>query len=215
MRLCIAHTWLSVSILLLRQKNLHTSFIMRSGRQVSFAETCLVFVVANLSAGPCKHNLWFTKDEIDLFKENLAIRIIRLRRCVLENHLPPVSYIVGLEKFITSELTEEYVGRRDKLMREVLIEARSKCANYAESSERLKRLSAENRKWAKEQAQLVARFLERYLEIECTGEHQIEPINGPPQESKPHDVSVLFTNVQPGLRSSFRESRVVSSRIQS
>ncbi|KAL3807574.1 hypothetical protein ACHAXA_005150 [Cyclostephanos tholiformis] len=185
---------------------------MRTGCRVDFAETSRVAVVTNLSAGPYKNSLWFSKDEMELFKTNVAIRINRLRRCVLENDFPPVSYIVGLEKFLTSELTAEYTARRDKLIREILVEARLGCTNDAESSERLMRISTDNSKWAKEQAQLAARFLERYHEIECTGQNHIEPTNSSFQESRQQgssqvDVSISSPQFQPRLRSFHREKK--------
>jgi hypothetical protein len=100
----------------------------------------------------------------------------------------PLSIIVGIEKYLNSELTEEYIARWGKLKKEILNEAQWQqnmgCTNYAESTDRLRRISAENSEWARERADEAARFLDNDQEKERTRQHRIEQTNGSNQHPK-------------------------------
>ena len=52
------------------------------------------------------------------------------------------------------------------------------CTNYTKSMERLRRISAENSKWARERADKVARLLDKDQEKEHTRQHRIKQTNG-------------------------------------
>eukprot|EP00574_Skeletonema_japonicum_P012593 CAMPEP_0201737344 /NCGR_PEP_ID=MMETSP0593-20130828/42157_1 /ASSEMBLY_ACC=CAM_ASM_000672 /TAXON_ID=267983 /ORGANISM="Skeletonema japonicum, Strain CCMP2506" /LENGTH=108 /DNA_ID=CAMNT_0048231307 /DNA_START=29 /DNA_END=351 /DNA_ORIENTATION=- len=89
-------------------------------------------IVKNLSVSPEASNLWYSQDETDLFKEWLSHRV-REVRSQLRNHSALLGQecvtinaaaILGLEKYLSPELTEEYKDRRLALQRAVLSEHR-------------------------------------------------------------------------------------------
>jgi len=139
-------------------------------RRVSFSETSEMVLVTDLSRSPDKDRIWFTPDELESFKSNMSgyIRLVRLH--IAKRHAPSASNILGLEKFLTVQLTEEYKYRRGKLAREVVEECcrRSQYSSASESEDvdRLARISAENSKWARERARAAALFLEQDQEAE-------------------------------------------------
>lgn len=181
---------------------------MSTSRQVTFSTTSQMVVVTNLSVGPYKHNLWYTKEEKEVFMLDAAVQINEVRLCISKNHSPSSSSIVGIEKYLTSEVTEEYIARRDKLKKKILNEAQWQqnmgCTNYAESTERLRRISAENSEWARERAAEAARFLDKDQEKERTRQHRIEQTNGSNQHRKQFDVGIASSHSQLRLRSSLR-----------
>ena len=130
-------------------------------RQVTFSETSEMILVTNLAEGPDKHKIWFTRDELNLFKSNMSnyMRIVRLH--ISKRQAPSASNILGLEKFLTVQLTEEYKFRRGKLAKEIISEAL-----LTNDIDRLARVSAENSKWARERARAAALFLEQDQESE-------------------------------------------------
>lgn len=145
--------------------------IMSPSRRVAFTEMNQLVVETNLSVGPHKHNIWFTQEEMDLFKSSAVVQINRIRSSVSKRRIQSADHIVGLEKFLAPDLTAEYKTRRDKLKKEILDEARRQqgtgCTDNAENAERLKRISAENSEWARERAQEAAKFLENDQRPRC------------------------------------------------
>ena len=183
---------------------------MKRSRRVAFNKSSQMIVVSNLSVGPHKNNIWFTQDEMDLFKLSMPFDINRIRSSISNNHILSADHIVGLEKFLSSDLTEEYRTRRDKLKKEILIESwwqkRLGYTNYVQNAERLKIISAENSEWARERAQVAAKFLEKDQEKEYMGQH-LKPKNGPSQDCERFDVSISSNRVQLTIRSSLRENK--------
>ena len=161
---------------------------MSTRRQVAFSKTSQMVVVTNLSEGPYKHNLWYTKEEKEVFILDAAVLTNKVQLCISKNHFPSSSIIVGIEKYLNSELTEEYIARWGKLKKEILNEAQWQqnmgCTNYAESTDRLRRISAENSEWARERADEAATFLDKDQEKERTRQHRIEQTNGSNQHPK-------------------------------
>ena len=133
--------------------------------QVTFSETSEMVLVTNLAEGHDKHKIWFTQDELDSFKSNMSNYIIMVRLHISKCHAPSASNILGLEKFLTVQLTEEYKFRRGKLAKEI-INSQSMPSLLANDMERLARISAENSKWARERARAAALFLEQDQESE-------------------------------------------------
>ena len=83
---------------------------MSTSRQVAFSKTSQMVVVTNLSEGPYKHNLWYTKEEKEVFILDAAVLTNKVQLCISKNHFPSSSNIVGIKKYLTSELTEEYIA---------------------------------------------------------------------------------------------------------
>jgi hypothetical protein len=169
----------------------------------------MVFVT-NLSVGRHKLNLWFTQEEMDLFKSNVAVDINTIRSSISKNRIPSADHIVGLEKFLAPDLTAEYTTRREKLKGEILNEGRWQqrmgCTDYAENAERLRRISAENSEWARERAQAAAKFLERDQEKGRIGQH-LRPKHGPTHDCERFDVCTSSNHLHLTLPSSLQAKK--------
>ena len=152
-------------------------------RQVTFAPTIELFLVeshcdngngedgdSDSTAKPT--TLWFTLADEELFKSKTIIRIHAVRRIMRLNqsggHAPLSAAgisLLGLEKFITREVTEEYSRRRQKLMHDILEESSAHYQHHDAGSknsieDRLSKISAKNSEWARVQARLSALSLE-------------------------------------------------------
>lgn len=139
--------------------------------RVRFSETSEMVLVTKLSEGPYKHNIWFTQDELDVFKANTISCIQMVRFHISTCHAPTASNILGMEKFLTVQLTEEYKFRRGNLTKEVLNEAHwqrvaARGIPHDELVDQLARIAAENSKWSRERARMAALFLQQDQEIE-------------------------------------------------
>ena len=66
-------------------------------------------LVIKLSEGPDKHKIWYTQDKLDLFKADMTSYIKMVRLCISKRHTPTASNILGMEKFLTVKLSEEYL----------------------------------------------------------------------------------------------------------
>ncbi len=111
--------------------------------------------------------------ELDLFKANMTSYVQIVRFHIAQRSVPTASSILGMEKFLTLRLTEEYKIRRGKLTMAVLNEARRQRKLAArggphsvESADRLAKVAAENSKRARERARAAALFLEQDLDPE-------------------------------------------------
>ena len=144
---------------------------MTSFRKVRFSETSQLVFVSNISEGLDKHNIWFTQDELDDFKANFTSDILLVRHYISRRHRPSVDVLLGLEKFLTIHLTEEYMKRRCRRTKEVLNEDRLQRNSRLPliDVDRLARISAESSKWSRERARASALFLEQDQE---TGRQQ-------------------------------------------
>jgi len=171
-------------------------------------------LINDLSRGPSKHDIWFTPDELDSFKDSISrhAEILRLqiskRR---KDERPSASDILGLERYLTIQLTREYLHRRNKLAKEVVDEARWQQQQQQTSPQdedddvdRLARISARNSKWARQRARAAALFLEQDQETERT-----TVAEGPRQEEcKLNDMR--WSN-QSSLDETIRSRRTVPS----
>jgi hypothetical protein len=160
--------------------------VVHQRRRVSFAPTSeLILVESHCDNGNSEDGdsdstatkpitLWFTRADEELFKSKTIIRIHAVRRIMRLNqsggHAPPSAagtlLLLGLEKFITREVTEEYTRRRQKLMHDILEESSAHYQHHDAGSkknsieDRLSKISAKNSEWARVQARLSALSLE-------------------------------------------------------
>ena len=127
-------------------------------------------LIENLSLREDASNLWYTKEETDLFKAWLSPQVHNVRSyleeknsALLDEELITVdaAAILGLEKYLSTELTVEYKNRRLLLKRAVLEEDRWQRSVQIPHPERLAFISAKNSRWARERARAAALFLEQ------------------------------------------------------
>ena len=138
-------------------------------KQVRFSNRNLMALVDNLSLGPEASTLWYSHEETDLFKAWLSHQVHKVRSqlgehsALLDEELVTINAaaILGLEKYLSSELTAEYKNRRSALQRAVLEEHRWQRTVQIPHSARLAMISAENSRWARERARAAALFLEQ------------------------------------------------------
>ncbi len=116
-----------------------------------------------------KTNLWYSEEENDLFKASLH-QHIREVHSQLTDHRAFIdeqgnsinaAAILGLERYLSPELTAEYRERRLALERAVLEEHRWHRASQIPHSARLALVSAQNSLWARERARAAALYLEQ------------------------------------------------------
>jgi len=150
-------------------------------RQVTFSDTSEMVLVTKLSDGPDRDMLWYNQNELDDFKANMASYIRMIRLCISRHNVPSASSVIGLEKYLTVQLTEEYKLKRRKLHKDVLGHARLQREIPHADVERLARISADSSKWARERARAAGLFLERDQERERQREKSES--NGPAPSS--------------------------------
>ena len=139
-----------------------------STKKVRISNTSYMFPVDNLSLREDASNLWYTKEETDIFKAWLGHQVHNARSHLEENSAlldeelitVDAAAILGLEKYLSSELTIEYKNRRLLLQRAVLEEHRWQCAVQIPHPARLALISAKHSRWARERARAAALFLE-------------------------------------------------------
>ena len=144
---------------------------------VTFSETSQLILVRNLSSNA---GLWYTPDELETYKRDMALyrRIVRLS--ISKRFTPSASDILGLEKFLTPQLTQEYANRRCIHIKRVLEEARMQDAHGKglprsnQDIKRLARMSAAYSKWARERARAAALFLAQDQEEEGRQEKALQ-----------------------------------------
>ncbi len=146
---------------------------MKMNKQVRFSNKSLLTVVDNLSLPQGQASkLWYSQEETDLFKEWLCLRVrdvrseLKYHGDLLDEELVTINAaaLLGLEKYLTPELTMEYKDRRVALQRAVLKEHRRQRRNCQKShsdSARLAMISAHYSQWARERARAAALFLEK------------------------------------------------------
>jgi len=113
-------------------------------------------VVVNLTEN-YKQKVWYTEDELNSFKINtrsLAGYLLTNQE-VRHNNYVTVRNVFGLEKYLSVELHNEFILRREQLMNEVLGEAQR-----GVEADRLAILSEKLSIWAREKARVSALVLE-------------------------------------------------------
>ena len=141
-------------------------------RQVRFSDKSYMYVFNNFPQIEEASKLWYSQEEIDCFNERFLGRV-REVRTQLGHHRGltdegcislkiNAAAILGFEKHLSPDLTEEYRDRRDALQRAVLAEHRQRRAmRISRSTARLATVSAQHSRWARERARAVALFLEK------------------------------------------------------
>ena len=137
-------------------------------KKVRISNRSIIYLIENLSLRDDASDLWYTEEETDLFKAWLSPQVHNVRSYLVENsalldeELTTVdaAAILGLEKYLSTELTVEYKNRRLLLKRAVLEEDRWQRSVQIPHPERLAFISAKNSRWARERARAAALFLE-------------------------------------------------------
>jgi len=160
-------------------------------RSVTFSETSQQILVRDLSNISEKDTLWYSSDELIASKANLLYCKEKVRESISNRHTPSASSILGLEKYLTEQLTIEYMNRRYMLRKRVLDEARwqemilrsqqqrqqqqhtdcndmtiERLAYDDQQVDTLARISLEHSRWAYERARAAALFLQQDQEQE-------------------------------------------------
>ena len=158
----------------------------RRRRSVTFSETSQMILIPDLSklSSDCRDKLWCSPDELYASKANLLFCKRAVQRSISKRETPSASSILGIEKFLTIQLTIEYVNRRDKLRQSVLDEAQWQekrrrmyrrsssshaAANYIDDDDvyTLAQISSDHSRWARERARAAALFLQQDQEQEA------------------------------------------------
>eukprot|EP00581_Thalassiosira_minuscula_P014271 CAMPEP_0183723944 /NCGR_PEP_ID=MMETSP0737-20130205/16812_1 /TAXON_ID=385413 /ORGANISM="Thalassiosira miniscula, Strain CCMP1093" /LENGTH=204 /DNA_ID=CAMNT_0025954375 /DNA_START=158 /DNA_END=772 /DNA_ORIENTATION=+ len=155
--------------------------------RVRFSEASEMVIVTDLSEGPFRNKLWYTKDDLDGFKADMSRYATIVRLHLSEGHAPTASEILGMEKYLTAQLTGEYRIRRETLTEEVIKASRCQQAAARRGSSisndklatMLARISAEHSKWARERARAAALFLEQDQNTERSQYFQQNPAPAP------------------------------------
>mmetsp|Transcript_35314 Transcript_35314/g.59952 ORF Transcript_35314/g.59952 Transcript_35314/m.59952 type:complete len:219 (-) Transcript_35314:131-787(-) len=150
--------------------------------RVRFSDTSEMVLVTDLSEGPYKRNLWYTQNEFDCFKMDHASYKSMLRLHIAKRSAPTASAILGMEKFLTPQLTNEYRLRRENLSTEVLkmsqwqrVAARGIPSD--ELIDMLAKVAEKNSRWARERARAAALFLEQDQKDELNRSFQKQSIS--------------------------------------
>ncbi len=125
-----------------------------------------MYIIDSLLEVADPDDIWFTREELGSFKSDVVdhIRWVRLQR----GHLLPADKIIGLERFISREVTVENQRRKNTLMREVLnpTAAKDPLPDKYDHADRLARISAANSMWERARARMSAMLLEEELVCE-------------------------------------------------
>jgi len=130
-------------------------------------------MVTNLSIGRDRQDIWFNRDELDLFKSNRNSHMNTIVLQISSGRKPDAGDVLGMEKFLTPGLFDEFRNRRRWLKREVLNEARSlrQCDLASgvpcnDGMDQLAGISAVKSEWARDRARAAALWLEQDQEAE-------------------------------------------------
>jgi len=159
-------------------------------RSVTFSDTSQQILVRNLSNISEKDTLWYSSDELIASKANLLYCKRAVQQSISKRETPSASSILGVEKYLTEQLTIEYMNRRHMLRKRVLDEARwqemiirsqqqqkhhteddndmtiERLAYDDQLVDTLARISLEHSRWAYERARAAALFLQQDQEQE-------------------------------------------------
>ena len=144
-----------------------------SQKQVRFSNKSTMCLFDKLSLSQEQESiLWYSEEETDLMKARHSYQVQDVRS-QLEAHRAliiineggvtfSVAAILGLEKYLSPELTAAYKDRRVALQRAVLGEhRRHRVMRIPRSAARLAVISAKHSLWARERARAAALFLEQ------------------------------------------------------
>ena len=169
-------------------------------RRVTFSKTSEKVFVTKLSDCPSmKQKIWFTQEEMEFMKSNMRYHLQMIRKLLAskpDENDPQVRKldILGMEKFLTVQLVEEYKFRRAELSREVLAEASLSFGDEIDV-DRLARISARSSRWALERARASALYLQQDLDRE-------REQNEPPARRSSMDATVQLCRPTTSRRAS-------------
>ena len=150
-----------------------TSTGSNKNKQVRFSNRSIMAVVDRLSLNQRQASkLWYSGEDIDLFKMSLSLDVREVRshlnRALLGEDEQVLTInavaILGLEKYLTRELSAEYKIRRNALQKAVLEEHRCHRAlkvPHEHEARRLAKVSLIHSQWARERARAAGLFLEQ------------------------------------------------------
>ena len=163
----------------------HPHHHQRRRRSVTFSETSQQILVRDLSNISEKDTLWYSAEDLIASKANLLYCKEKVRESISKRQTPSASSILGVEKYLTEQLTLEYMNRRHMLRKRVLDEARwqemiirsqqqrhdndktiERLAYDDQRIDTLARVSLEHSRWAYERARAAALFLQQDQEQE-------------------------------------------------
>ncbi|KAL7547498.1 hypothetical protein ACHAWF_018340 [Thalassiosira exigua] len=117
-----------------------------------------------VSSDGTEPDLWFTQEEVDEFKSSTKGRALVVQHHILRGRIPSADHVLGLEKFLTPVLEEEYRVRRRRAVASVL--SKAPAALEENDLRSLARASALSTQWARRQARAAGLFLEQDVEAE-------------------------------------------------
>ena len=148
---------------------------MTKVKHVRFSETSQMVLVANQTEG-IESNLWYSRNDIGRFKFVRAYSTVNLNLTKqISNHAISLldGEMLGMEKYLSKELTYEYRHRRKNRMKAVLKEQRLQRLNRVSSSGRISKIARNYSKWAGQHALAAALLLEHEQEQKnCMHPHQ-------------------------------------------
>ena len=155
----------------------------RRRQSVTFNDTSQMAIVSDLSTIVDRDELWYTSEDLHASKTNQLFCKQMVKESISSKQQVLAADILGVEKFLTDQLTVEYVNRRYKLRKSVLDEARwqeerrrirrrttphaDHDYNYIDDMDTLARISSEQSQWAYERARAAALFLQHDQEQEA------------------------------------------------
>ena len=167
-------------------QHLQHHYRQRRRRSVTFSETSQQIIVRDLSNTSEKDTLWYSAEDLIASKANLLFCKEKVRESISKRETPSASSILGIEKYLTEQLTIEYMNRRHMLRKRVLDEARWQemiirqqqrqhqhidndsnmtIERFAyednQQVDTLARVSFEHSRWAYERARAAALFLQQ------------------------------------------------------
>ena len=151
-------------------------------KQVRFSEHSQMFIVDVLHRGTHQCNMWYSGHELALLKAwnmrlILGTRVQLLsRRATSRSDVQTRAEILGLEKHLSSELTQEFKRRRLEMFLAVNMEQQYQTFLRSPNPDQLARVSRCHSRWAMKRAHLAAQLLQQDLSSpteDAAGSHQV------------------------------------------
>ncbi len=132
-------------------------------KQVQFFDVVQVYTVSNLKAN-FKGNVWFSREELKLFKARNATTLSRIRLENKElihyatNNIKDTSRFMGLENYLTIATLNEVMCRRQLYMKAVLDEQQRQIDGCYYDPNEMMRVSEGFSEWSRMRARIIARL---------------------------------------------------------
>mmetsp|Transcript_4083 Transcript_4083/g.7275 ORF Transcript_4083/g.7275 Transcript_4083/m.7275 type:complete len:173 (+) Transcript_4083:152-670(+) len=137
-------------------------------KQVRFSERSQMLIVDVLHQGTHQCNMWYSGDELVLLKawnmrSIMRTRVQLSRRVASRSDVHERAEILGLEKHLSSELTQEFKRRKREMFLAVKMEQQHQKFLRSPNPDRLATVSRQHSRWAMKRAHLAAQLLQRDL----------------------------------------------------